>query len=243
MRDNSTIPNKYYINSSIAVLNLIGIVYIFYICPTYNLVCHLTLWGYYLNCAYLTLNLITDTNFYVLKKTNLEKLNDVVRSTYGAIANTFTYLVFLLFWFILFLGLAIGIDTLGPTQNPSAEFIFRNFYLHLFITVFVVVDIALEEHKEIKYDKQTLIWICEIFGAYCIVSLISIYGFDTPPYPFLGMGGFPMLAFTLSSVYVVTIGCYFFHIFLVGYFNQKRKNEEGKKTEKNGFKKVATELH
>lgn len=195
-------------------LNTLGIPYILYIVPRYNFLCHLTLWSYFLNSFHLLLSLITDFNYYILKRKNFEKLNTFNRKTFGAVVNPFSYAVLVLFWVILIIGIALGFDTLGPTKNMSTEFIFRNLYYHFFITVFVLIDILFEQHPKVHFNHKTFWLVIIIFGNYCAVALVSIIYFDRYPYPFLEKGWF-VIGVTIVACFAVVIACYFLHIWII----------------------------
>lgn len=243
-RSNKTTPRSFYIISFVSILNIFAFFWFLHYCKTYNLFCHLTLWGYYLNTLYLVLNLICDVNFYIKKDTSLESFSLTVRGKFGAIANTFTYLIFILFWGILFTGLIIKVDTLGPTNNVDFLMVFKNLYLHLIISIFVFMDIFLVPHQVLSFDWSTLLYICIIYGGYIIMSLFSLYGFDIPPYPFLGMIPFRYVMLTLGSSYLLTIACYFLHLKILKLAYKCRGfcscgEDEEEKRKKDGFQKIS----
>jgi len=124
----------------------------------------LMFYTYYMNSVYLCINLICDFNLYINKSNKLEKLNDWNRNIYSQICNTFTYLVFILFWSLILLGRYFM--TIGSFY--SFDFLIC-FYLDCLVTIFCIIDIIIHEHNKISFKRKNFVIIFIIFTLYMIL--------------------------------------------------------------------------
>ena len=88
-----------------------------------------------------------------------------------------SYLVTILFWGLFFMG--------GMDDMDTMYYILFNIYEHIFITLFVILDIIVSQHERHYFSKLTLLFIYIYLILYGVVCGISTFVFDNPPYPFL----------------------------------------------------------
>ena len=179
----------------------------------------LTMWTYYMNSIYLCINLICDFNLYIKKSNKLEKLNDWNRNTYSQICNTFTYLVFILFWSLILLG-----KDFMNFGKFNLFGIIINVYLHFLITVFCIIDIIIQEHNKITFKSKNFVIIIIIFTLYMILCVIGKYILDFCPYTFIENGNIKQLIVAMFIFYIIVYNCYCFHIWIINKFNNDRNS-------------------
>ena len=141
----------------------------------------MTMWNCYISTIYLIINSICDFSLFVLKSIKLEKISELFRETLSPAFTALTYLVTFTFWIMIFPVILrdSGDGNFGMGLNV-------NLYVHLFLTIFQTIDIFLSYRKNkgiiIKYD---FLIAASIMGVYSILTLILVYGFNEPIYPFL----------------------------------------------------------
>ena len=176
----------------------------------------LTMWTYYMNSVYLCINLICDFNLYINKSNKLEKLNDWNRNIYSQICNTFTYLVFILFWSLILLG-----KDFMNFGKFNLFGIIINIYLHFLISVFCIIDIIIHEHNKISFKRKNFVIIFIIFTLYMILCVLGKYVFKFCPYTFIENGNLKQLLVAMFFFYIIIYNCYCFHIWLINKFNNE----------------------
>jgi hypothetical protein len=172
-----------------------------------------------MNSIYLCINLICDLNLYIKKSDKLEKLNDWNRNTYSQICNTFTYLVFILFWSLVLLGkdfMNFGkINLLG---------IIINVYLHFLITVFCIIDIIIQERNKITFKRKNFIITMAIFKLCLMICILEKYFMGFCPYTFIVKANNKQLIVAIFIFVIIIYNCYYFHIWMVNKFNNDRSS-------------------
>ena len=143
----------------------------------------MTTWNYYISTIYLVTICICDFSFYILKSNKLDKVNEIFREKLSPAFTALTYLVSFTFWVMNF---PVIIKDGGDGNFGMSLYI--NLYVHLFLTILQTIDIFISYREQkgivIKYD---FLIDALIMGAYSILTLILVYGFDNPVYPFLYM--------------------------------------------------------
>ena len=123
----------------------------------------------------------------------------------------------------------------GIVKEDGAEThgmsLYINLYVHLLLTIFPTIDIFISYRKNkgitIKYD---LLIAVIIIGAYSILSLILIYGYHNPIYPFFEditlyklIGLFFLFTVMIFLTYLIHVGLiklkYAFNIFILNNEN------------------------
>ena len=171
---------QFLISLILGIYAFIGIIHFNIIFFDVSQFLYMTIWNYYISSIYLIVISISDFSLYILKSNKLDNVNEIFRENLSPAFTALTYLVTITFWMIIF----PMIVSEGDDGNFGIGF-YMNLYLHLFLTIFQTIDIFISYRKEkgivIKYDFLIAII---IVGAYALLSLILIYGFDKPVYPF-----------------------------------------------------------
>ena len=158
------------------------IMFVYFTITSFNVILFIfmTIWNYYISTVYLVTISICDFSSYILKSNKLDRVNEIFREKLSPAFTALTYLVTFTFWVMIFpVIFSEGDGNFGVS-------LYMNLYLHLFLTILQTIDIFISYRKQkgivIKYDFLIGAF---IMGAYSILSLILIYGFDTPIYPFM----------------------------------------------------------
>lgn len=136
-----------------------------------------------------------------------ERLNDWNRNTYSLICNPFSFFVTANFWILYFLG--------ESYIKVSSGFypMLRTYYLHLTITILIIIDIFVSKRKKITSFKYYDL-VCDLLLLYCIAIIIMKYKFNIIPYAFLNSGIVFLLCYMLIS-FILLHFCYYINIWLV----------------------------
>ena len=198
-------PFTYFVLSPIYIINFGLCCYFMYGAGLKNFA-YLTSWTLLMNSTYLLINLIADTFFFFSKKSTLEFLHIFSREKIAPVVNSFTYMVFISFWGMASMGSSV---MKFPLDFAS---ILKNIYQHGLITVFVMLDVFLYEHKKSKFELINIALLFIIFILYGTSAAISIYEFDFFPYPFMEGASFPRLCIYGGILFLFVILGYFIHI-------------------------------
>ena len=179
MRDKISLI-QFLISLIIGIYTFIMIIYINIIFFSPSQLLFMTMWNFHISSIYLIILAICDFSLFVLKSNKLEKINEILREHLSPGFTAITYLVTFTFWVMIF-------PVLISEGNPNFGMnLYLNLYLHLFLTIFETIDIFLSYRKNkriiIKYDFLVA---AIIMGMYAILTLILIFGFNMPVYPFL----------------------------------------------------------
>ena len=206
----------------IGLYAFITIVHFTIISFNFNQLVFMTTWNYYISTVYLITICICDFSFYVLKSHKLDKVNEIFRENLSPSFTGLTYLVTFTFWVMIFPVLV--------KENGDRNYgmgLYKNIYVHLILTILHKIDIFISYRKQkgivIKYD---FIIGAIILGVYSILSLILIFVFDKPVYPFMynmtwykAIGVFILFIFLFFIFYLIHIGLiklkYKFRIFIL----------------------------
>ena len=136
-----------------------------------------------------------------------ERLNDWNRNTYSLICNPFSFFVTANFWILYFLG--------ESYIKVSSGFypMLRTYYLHLTITILIIIDIFVSKRKKITSFKYYDL-VCDLLLLYCIAIIIMKYKFNIIPYAFLNSSLVFLLCYMLIS-FILLHFCYYINIWLV----------------------------
>ena len=200
---------QFLISLILGIYAFIGIIHFNIIFFDVSQFLYMTTWNYYISSIYLIVISICDFSLYILKSNKLDKVNEIFRENLSPAFTALTYLVTITFWMIIF----PMIISEGDDGNFGIG-LYMNWYLHLFLTIFQTIDIFISYRKEkgivIKYDFLIAII---IVGAYALLSLILIYGFDKPVYPFFNnltwykfIGLFILFAILIFVCYLIHVG-------------------------------------
>ena len=178
---------------------------------TFNVIqfIYMTTWNYYISTIYLIILSICDFSLYILKSNKLDKLNEIFREILSPAFTALTYLVSLTFWITIFPGI---VEEGGDETHGMSLYI--NIYVHSLLTLFQTIDIFISYRKNkgivIKYDLLIAFF---IVGAYSVLSLILIYGFNIAVYPFFdkmtwykAIGLFILFLVVIFITYLIHVG-------------------------------------
>lgn len=180
--------------------------YIYYSIKIPQVFIYLTYITYHLNSLYLFFSLLCDISLFFFNSTKLEYLNDFLRNKYGIVVRTMSIFVFFLYWTLKIVG---GMPKLEGIIN-----IIKSIYLHLFITIFVLIDLLSSNHSRHRFSFAYLGFCTLYFIFYIAICGVAIFIFNTPPYPFLENIQIKSLVIYGLVFFVVLIFCYYFQILL-----------------------------
>ena len=198
-------PLKFYILASIYFANFCLCMY-FMIAKHVKNLAFLISWTLFMNSIYLFINLLADAFFFFTNQHKFDWLHEFSREKIAPVVNSFTYMVFISFWGMASMGSSV---MKFPLDFAS---ILKNIYQHGLITVFVMLDVFLYEHKKSKFELINIALLFIIFILYGTSAAISIYEFDFFPYPFMINASFPRLCIYGGILFLFVILGYFIHI-------------------------------
>ena len=140
-----------------------------------------------------------------------ERLNDWNRNTYSLICNPFSFFVTVSFWILYFLGESY--IKVSPEFYPML----RTYYLHLTITILIIIDILVSRRKKITVFKYYDL-VSDLFLLYCIAIIIMKYKFNILPYAFLNSSLVFLLCYMIIS-FILLRFCYYINIWLINLSN------------------------
>ena len=202
-----------------------------------HLLKYLTCLSYYANSIFLLICLICDISIY--KNNNSEelennyqliddekenknvnkdilwseKLNNWNRNKYGIICNTFSFFVTISFWILYFLG-----DEYITVSDTFLGFL-STIYLHLIISILVIIDIAMSK-REHSFSWDYFGIISFIFAIYCIMTGINKYNFKSNTYAFMDSSFLFLISYVLLLFFLLYVS-YAFNVYLINYKKKK----------------------
>ena len=217
--------------------SLIFLYYIYNLLYTFKTLKYLTMLSYCANSISLLICLYCDIMLYYTNSSNLEndyklikepqndenienngdssleklkELNDWNRNKFSVICNTFSYFVTISYWLLVSMGKKfIGMD--------RGLFAFINtLYLHLIITILVIIDIFNSQRKKLQFSWDYYWIIAGLFLAYCVFNYIEKYTYDKNVYPFMH-NSFMLLVFFVGLGLILLYFCYLNHIYLLRF--------------------------
>ena len=217
---------------------------LFFICSLYNLfykvhtINYLTNLSYYANSIFLLICLFCDIllymmnnsenekNYMLMEEPNInntnnnylfvERLNNWNRNKYGIICNTFSFFVTVNFW-ILFL---LGEEYIRISNSFNGRL--RTIYLHLIISILVIIDYFIAKRKH-KFSWTYFTIILFIFALYCILLIINTYYFNNNIYAFMNGGLIFLFVYLVIAIFTLFI-CYLFNVYLIEYNRTSEDN-------------------
>ena len=163
----------------------------------------MTWWSFYINSVLLMVNLFCDIYFYFTKNKKYEDLNYLFRNSYASVSTTLSIFVTFIFWTLIFRSLNVF------NKSYDEDKIYRSIYIHLIITILLILDLFCSERDEPKFKFSELNIDYIILGLYMILTLLLIYVYDKPIYPFL------------KNIHIFTLLCYgiiFIIVMFISYY-------------------------
>lgn len=216
---------NYYLILGFSIFQLVFIIITSILCIInnhYQIFFHLTNWSFLLSSIYIISISICDTSLYFFSSKKLEKYYYFIKNSFSNIAFPYCFMITIGFWGILLVGLILQTQTfLKSGQEIGVRRILMNLYLHLGITVMMVVELFLNERDEAKLNWCSGIANTLIFIAYSLLVCISKYGYDHNAYVFmekLSLGGMILVG---TIIFGLLVGCFFSYIALSNRINRK----------------------
>ena len=217
--------SHFFLISTFSILNTLMLLRVIFTFSFHRIITHETIWSFILSSIYLICIFITDTNMHLFNSAKLEPFNFFIRNTYSIIAYSYCYSITIEFWLILFFGLSFGKNPFSEKKVVPISLILETLYLHLGITIIMIIDLILTKRRINKNNKNILLIINIIYILYSIVVLFANYVFLKPAYPFMKNSGIGLILVIFIISFILINACYFLHLFLV----QKINNEKLKK--------------
>ena len=159
-----------------------------------------------LNSIYLYLCLTCDISNYFFKSSKLNSLNNFIRNYFSHVINPISYFVTFLFWGLFLMG---GMDEMNNLYD-----IFFNIYEHIFITIFIILDILIADHTKHIFSGIILGFIYIYLVFYGLLCGFSTFILDYPPYPFLQKIKKYILFIYCIIFIIIMFFCYYLHILI-----------------------------
>lgn len=203
---------NFYIQLALFIIHLGLIIYLCITLHPSQFLPHLTNWSFVLSSFYLFSILLCDTLLYFFGLKNLETFNHFIRNTFSGIAFPYCFLISIGFWIILLIGFIFPVETfLEKGRAITVDMIIINTYLHLGITIIMIVDLFFNQREKIKFSWLSGIVNTIIFIIYIISVYIEKYIFDFYPYYFLrnlNIGWMILVMFVIYGLLIVSILIY-----------------------------------
>ena len=176
---------------------------------------------FFFSSIYLICIFISDINLYLFNSTKLEKFNDFIRNTYSIISYSYCYSITIEFWLILFIGLSFGKNPFSEKKTIPIIKILESLYLHLGITIIMIIDLVLTKRK-INNNKNILVINNIIYFLYSVIVLLANYVFLMPAYPFMKNAGIVLMVLIFVVSFILINGSYYLHLFLIKIINEEK---------------------
>lgn len=213
---------NYYLLLCSCILHLGFIIYLILAIKPHQFFPHLTNWSFLLSTFYLFSILLCDTCLYFFSIKKLEKFNRFIRSIFANIAFPYCFLITIGFWVILLIGFIFPMETfLEKGTEITLEMILINTYVHLGITILMLLDLFLNEREKTTINWYSSVTNTIIFIVYIVSILVEKYKYEFYPYLFvknLNPGGMVLVGI---SIYVLLILSFVIYYFLSNKINKK----------------------
>ena len=160
------------------------------------------------NSIYLFLTFICDLSIFVFNSEKLENMNDILRNKIAHVINPISYFVTFMFWVLIITG---GIK--DAFEDTIA--IIYSIYAHFIISILIIIDLFVADHKRHYFSWITLIFIFVYVFLYLILLCVVTFKYDDPPYHFLEDIKIWALLLYFALFSVIIILCYFLQIYLM----------------------------
>jgi hypothetical protein len=140
--------SNYYLMLVLIFFQLLFLIYTFKTIPFSFIIHHMTNWSFLMSSIYLFLILIFDTNLYIFSSGTFESINFFIRNSYSKIAFPYCFMITIAYWLFLIFGLFFNINMYSKSRPKRVLFrVFINTYLHLGITLIMILVIQIKEIK------------------------------------------------------------------------------------------------
>ena len=237
MKDISRKRLKYSIISILILFQLAIFIYFLIRVKKINIILHISNVSFIISTFYLLIILICDSTIFFFSSRKLDKINYFFRNSFSKVAFPFCFMITLGFWIIVLVGIIFKVDTfLDSKIEISVMRYISSIYLHLGITIIMLVELFLNSRDEIKPTLETGIANTIIFAAYITTICIYKYVFKENAYHFMKkMDVWPLIAIGFG-IYLLLIGSFFLFMIISNkinkkYIENKRKEEKDNITE------------
>jgi len=232
MKDLSKKRLKFFITSILILIHLTSFVIFAIQVPPLNIILHVTNVSFTMSTFYLLIIFICDSAIFFFSSRKLDKINYFFRNSFSKVAFPFCFMITFGFWIIILVGIIFKVDTFVDSKTEIApKRIIVNIYLHLGITIIMLVELFLNSRDKIKLTLQTGLANSTIFAAYTITISIAKYAFKINAYFFMNNLNAWILTAIGVGIYLLLIGCFFLFMIISNRINKKyieNKNKEDK---------------
>jgi len=229
--------SNYYLMLVLIFIQLLFFIYTLKKIPFSFLIHHLTNWSFLMSSIYLFLILIFDTNLYIFSSEKVESINFFIRNSYSKIAFPYCFLITIAYWFFLIFGLFFNINMYSKTRPKRILFrVFINTYLHLGITLIMLLDLFLTKRERVKFTFSSFIINTIIFIVYAISTYYRKFIQKINVYIFMEKMSLLCSIFVAIIVYVFLIFSFFIYMKISNKINYEYINEKENDTKYNIIK-------
>ena len=177
----------------------------------------LTFWA---NSFYLFGICICDINLFFRNSEELEIINNFLRIKYFRYSCTFSITVVILYWNLVFLG-----NNFIYVKSGAIQFFFHC-YLHGINTIFLLIDMFINEHEFIDKSSFDCLILSILYLIYTIIIFYAKYISKFSPYAFMKDASFSQLVVSDFIMYVSLLDCYQIFIWLLEFSSKKNKTSD-----------------
>jgi hypothetical protein len=199
--------------SILIIFNTLMLMRVVFTFTFHRIITHETIWSFILSSFYLIFIFISDANLFLFNSTKLEKFNSFIRNSYSIIAYSYCYSITIEFWLILFCGITFGKNPFAGKKVVTRTIVLESLYLHLGITIVMVIDLIFTERKieNKNWNNKILLVINLIYFCYSIVVLCANYVFFMPAYPFMENAGAGLMILIFGISFILINSCFYLH--------------------------------
>jgi len=222
MKDISKKRLKYSITSILILFQLVAFIYFLIRVPKLNIILHVTNVSFTICTFYLFILFICDSTIFFFSSRKLDKINHFFRNSFSKIAFPFCFMITFGFWIIVLVGVIFKVDTfLDSSRGIKPMRYVTGIYLHLGITIIMLIELFLNSRDEIKLTLEAGIVNSAIFATYITTICIAKYVFNRDAYHFMiNMDVWPLIAIGFG-IYLVLIGSLFLFMLISNKINKK----------------------
>ena len=231
------IKSNYYLMLGLIFVQLLFFIYTFKKIPFSFIIHHLTNWSFIMSSIYLFLILIFDTNLYIFSSEKFESINFIIRNSYSKIAFPYCFMITITYWLFLIFGLFFNINMYSKTRPKRVLLrILFNTYLHLGVTLIMILDLFLTKREKVKFTFSSFIINTIIFIIFSILTYYRKFIKKINVYIFMERMDLLCSFFVAVIVYLCLIISFFIYMKISNKINYEYINEKENNTEYNIIK-------
>ena len=229
--------SNYYLMLVLIFFQLLFFIYTFTKIPFSLIIHHMTNWSFLISSIYLFLILIFDTNLYVFSSEKFEFINFFIRNSYSKTAFPYCFMITITYWLFLIFGLFFNINMYSKSRPKRVLFrVFINTYLHLGITLIMILDLFLTKREKVKFTFSSFIVNTILFIVYSICTYYRKFIKKINVYIFMERMDLLCSIFVAVIVYLLLIISFFIYMKISNIINYEYISEKENSTEYNIIK-------